>query len=73
MEEKIKKHKDELKKLEESFGKNPSDDLQAKINREKDAILQLSNVSSGNPKQRAEEKSKLAAEIVRGKAVKNSA
>lgn len=73
MEEKIKQHKSELKTLEESFEKNPSDDLQIKINREKDAILHLTNALEGNPKQRAQEKSKIAAEAVRGKAVQITA
>lgn len=73
MEEKIKKHKAELKTLEESFEKKPSDDLQIKINREKDTILQLTNAQAGNPKERAREKSEIAAKAARGKAVQNTA
>jgi len=73
MEEKINQHKTELKTLEKSFEKNPSDDLQIKIDREKDAILHLTNAQAGNPKQRAQEKSENAAEAARGRAVQNTA
>ncbi|MDQ6787631.1 MAG: hypothetical protein M3033_12560 [Acidobacteriota bacterium] len=73
MEEKIKQHKAELKTLEESYEKNSSEDLQIKINREKDTILHLTNAQAGNPKQRAQEKSQLAAEATRAKAVQKAA
>ncbi len=73
MQEKIDEHKTALKNLEESFEKNPSDDLQLKTNREKDSILHFSNTQTGNPKKRAQKKSELASEAALGKAVKKVA
>ena len=59
--EKIEQQMEIVKKLEDSYKKNPSDDLQLELTRETDLLRHYINAEVGNPKERA----KLAAEIAR--------
>lgn len=60
-EEKIGQQTEIVKKLEDSYKKNPSGDLELELTRETDLLRHYTNAAVGNPKERA----KLAAEIAK--------
>jgi hypothetical protein len=59
-EEKIRQQTGIVKKLEDSYKRNPSDDSKLELARETDLLRHYTNAAVGNPGERA----KLAAEIV---------
>lgn len=59
-EEKTRQQTEIVKKLEDSYKKNPSGDLELELTRETDLLRHYTNAAVGNPRERA----KLAAEIV---------
>jgi hypothetical protein len=69
IEEKIASQADTVKKLEESYEKNPWDDLKLKLLRERDRLHHLKNTKTGNAKARAQEKSELARAATLAKAI----
>ncbi len=71
IKEKIAKQTDSVKKLEESYEKNPSDNLQLELNRERDMLRHLANTITGNAKDRAEETADFAREAALGKAIQH--
>lgn len=60
-EEKIGQQTEIVKKLEDSYKKNPSGDVELELTRENDLLRHYINAAVGNPKERA----KLAAEIAK--------
>lgn len=60
-EEKIGQQTEIVKKLEDSYKKNPSADLELELTRETDLLRHYTNAAVGTPKERA----KLAAEIAK--------
>ena len=69
IEEKIAGQTATVKKLEESYEKNPSDDLKLELVRETDTLRHLTNTQTGNPKDRAREKADFARQYALGKAI----
>ena len=69
IEEKIASQADTVKKLEESYEKNPWDDLKLELLRERDRLRHLKNTKTGNAKDRAQEKSDLARRAALAKAI----
>jgi hypothetical protein len=69
-EEKIERQKESVRRLEESFKKNPSADLRLDLDRETDRLRYYTNAAEGNPKERAKKTAELARTIALDKAVK---
>jgi len=67
--EKIKNQNDSVKKLDESFKKNPSDELRLELDRETDTLRHYTNAANGNPKERAKATADLARKITLDKAI----
>ena len=61
-EGKIRQQTEIVKKLEDSYKKNPSGDTELELAHEMDLLRHYTNAAVGNPRERA----KLAAEIVGG-------
>lgn len=68
-EEKIGKQQAIVKELTEEFKKNPSPELELRLNRETDFLRQLSNSSTGNPKDRSKETAEVARTVAISRAI----
>lgn len=69
-EEKIERQTEKVKKLEESFQKNPSADLQLDLDRETDELRHYTNAAKGSPKERAQKTAEFARNFALDKAVR---
>ena len=68
IDERIEKQEKTVKKLEESYAENPSEDLKLQLARERDTLNHLNNSLFGIPKDRAEE----IADFARAKALEKA-
>lgn len=69
IEEKIAKQTEAVKKLEESYEKNPSDKLRLELFRETDTLRHLTNRQTASTRDRAEKMADFARETILGKAI----
>jgi hypothetical protein len=68
-EEKIVKQQEVVKALAEEQKKNPSDELELKLNRETDLLRHLTNSAQGNPMERSQETAEVARIVALSRAV----
>jgi hypothetical protein len=69
IEEKIVKQTETVKKLEDSYEKKPSDNLQLELYRERDLLRHLKNTQTASTRDRAEKMADFARETTLGKAI----
>lgn len=68
-EERIAKQQTVVKELSDEYKKNPSPELELKLNRETDLLRHLTNASTGDPKKRSHETAEVARTVALSRAI----
>ena len=68
-EERIAKQEEIVKKLAEEHKRNASDELELKLRRQTDLLLQMKNAVDGKPKERSEQTAEVARIVALSRAV----
>ncbi len=67
--QRVEKQKKIVAELEDTYKKNPSDESELRLKRERDALRHLQLVQKGNPGERAEAKANYAAKAALSRAI----